>query len=335
MSAGREQAVGGPPLLDVRVMQIAWRSPTILAFELASLSGVPLPGFQAGAHISVHLPVAGKPDRVRAYSLVNVDPANDTSDPQASYRIAVRRDEAGAGGSRQLHESVRPGDLLRISHPKNDFPLECAHGVTLLAGGIGVTPIASMAAALRRRGASFDFFYAVRTRGEAILLAELESICGDGLRLHVDETAGHHLDVLPILRQGGPRPLYVCGPRAMIDAVAAAAEKLGWPSDAVRFELFGADAGGEAHAGYDVVLKHSDRTLHVRPGASLLDTLIDEDVDLTYDCRAGFCGLCRVKVLEGEVVHRDTCLTEDERTGRGTMQACVSHAAGARLVLDL
>nr|MBF0681103.1 2Fe-2S iron-sulfur cluster binding domain-containing protein [Pseudomonas sp.] len=107
------------------------------------------------------------------------------------------------------------------------------------------------------------------------------------------------------------------------------------PSDAVKFELFGADASSKAQSGYEVVLKQSDKTLFVRPGEALLDVLIEEDVDLPYDCRAGFCGLCRVKVLEGEVSHHDTCLTDADRTRGRSMQACVSHAACSRLVLDL
>lgn len=321
--------------LNVRVMQAAWCSPSVLAFTLASVHGDALPGFQAGAHVSIHLPVAGKPERIRAYSLINIDPANDTLHEQRCYRIAVRRDDLGAGGSRQLHESVRPGDVFRISRPKNEFQLAETRNATLLAGGIGVTPMATMAAELQRQGAGFDFHYAVRSRDEAVFLDELQALCGDRLKFHVDEDAGHHLDIQAVLQQGGPRPVYVCGPKAMIDATIRVAAELGWPSDTVKFELFGADTGGKAQSGYEVVLKQSDKTLYVRPGQALLDVLVDEDVDLPYDCRAGFCGLCRVKVLEGEVDHNDTCLTEADRTQRRLMQACVSRAACSRLVLDL
>ncbi|MDX3906362.1 MAG: PDR/VanB family oxidoreductase [Pigmentiphaga sp.] len=322
-------------LIDVRVVQITWCSPTIRAFKLAGLSGAALPGFQAGAHVSAHLPVPGRADRVRAYSLVNTDPSIDTSLPQACYRIAVRLDEKGSGGSRQLHEAVRPGDVLRISRPKNEFQLGRASGATLLAGGIGVTPIVSMAAELRRQGIPFGFCYAVRSRDEAVFRDELARLCGDGLQLHVDEEAGHHLDVAAVLGQGGPRPVYVCGPKPMIDATVAAAGRLGWPADMVKFELFGVDESSKTRSGYEVVLQQTGKTLSVGPGQSLLDVLVDEEVDIPYDCRSGFCGLCRVKVLEGDVVHHDTCLTDSDRSQRQLMQACVSHCTSPRLVLDL
>lgn len=322
-------------LFTVRVMQITWCSPSVLAFTLAAPDGNTLPGFQAGAHVSVHLPIEGKQDRVRAYSLIHTDTANDSALAQSTYRIAVRRDDMGAGGSLQLHQHVRPGDVLRISQPKNEFELSDTQNALLLAGGIGITPILSMATELHRRGVSFDCIYATRNRTEAVLLDELQTLCSEHLHVHIDDQAGQHLNILEKLRQTGPRPVYVCGPKAMIDATVNAAAQLGWPANAVRFELFGADAGSKAQAGYEVVLQFSDKTLLVKPGQALLDALIDEDVDIPYDCRAGFCGLCRIKVLEGDVNHHDTCLSEADRHQRGYMQACVSHAACSRLVLDL
>ncbi|MVW70379.1 MULTISPECIES: PDR/VanB family oxidoreductase [unclassified Bordetella] len=327
--------MGETDLFDVRVTQVTWCSPGVLAFTLAAVDGHALPGYQPGAHVSVHLPVSGKPDRVRAYSLVNTDPGNDPSTPQRCYRIAVRRDDAGTGGSLHLHESVRPGDVLRISPPKNAFALGETEGVILLAGGIGVTPILTMAAALQRQGLPFTFHYAARSRDEAVFLEELRQLCGERLNLHIDEEAGRHLDLGSVLPAGPARPVYVCGPKPMIDAAVRHAATLGWPADSVKFELFGADIANQNQAGYEVVLQFSDKSVFVRPGQALLDVLIDEDVDLPYDCRAGFCGLCRVKVLEGEVNHNDTCLTDADRTQRRYMQACVSHAACSRLVLDL
>lgn len=327
--------MNGSDLLDVRVMQVTWCSPSVLAFSLASVTGDTLPGFEAGAHVSVHLPVAGKPDRIRAYSLINLDAVCDTSLPQQRYQIAVRRDDQGAGGSRQLHELVRPGDLLRISPPKNQFSLDDTQHPLLLAGGIGVTPIASMAAALQQQGKSYELAYAVRSRDEAVFADALGALCGTRLRLHSDEDAGTYLDIRSLLEQVGQRAVYVCGPKAMIDATVEAAASLGWPAGAVRFELFGADPSAQSQSGYEVILKQSDKTLFVHAGEALLDVLIDEDVDLPYDCRSGFCGLCQVKVLEGEVAHHDTCLSPADRSQRGLMQACVSHACGSRLVLDL
>ena len=68
---------------------------------------------------------------------------------------------------------------------------------------------------------------------------------------------------------------------------------------------------------------------------TLLDALRRAGVTAPYSCQQGFCGTCRVRVLDGDVQHRDTLLTEAERDA-GMMLTCVSRAPeGAHLRLEL
>src|SRR4051812_48845231 len=124
-------AAPAPPSFEVRVARKTHETQDICSFELVPVDGGALPAFAAGAHLDVHLP--GGP--TRQYSLCN-PPAE-----RHRYVIGVLREPASRGGSRAMHEAVHEGDTLRISEPRNHFPL--AAGATrslLLAGGIGVTP---------------------------------------------------------------------------------------------------------------------------------------------------------------------------------------------------
>ena len=133
--------------LTVRVTRIARQTPEILAFELAHPWGRALPGYEAGAHIDVHMPGGFS----RQYSLARAPSAGAVS----SYLIGVKREAASRGGSASMHERVREGDLLPISTPRNTFPLQAqARHHLLLAGGIGMTPLLAMAQALAARGIS-------------------------------------------------------------------------------------------------------------------------------------------------------------------------------------
>src|SRR6218665_2751217 len=120
--------------LTVRVARIWRQTPHILAFELTHPWGRPLPGYEAGAHIDVHMPGGFS----RQYSLALAPPA---AAPVMSYLIGVKREAASRGGSASMHERVRAGDLLAVSAPRNTFPL-CPQAAQplLLAGGIGLTP---------------------------------------------------------------------------------------------------------------------------------------------------------------------------------------------------
>src|SRR4029077_18416779 len=115
----------------LRVRSITYLAQRINGYELVDPDECDLPGFTAGAHVSVR--VGHGP--VRDFSLWN-DPAE-----QMRYCIAVLREPEGQG-SREWREQVRVGDIVEASAPRNNFPLaaEAEHHL-LIAGGIGITPI--------------------------------------------------------------------------------------------------------------------------------------------------------------------------------------------------
>ena len=163
--------------------------------------------FAAGCHIDLHLPNG----MIRSYSLLN-----DQSE-RNRYVVAVNKDAASRGGSSFIHETVRVGDIINISHPKNNFVLQedAAHSV-LIAGGIGITPLLSMIRRLETLGRSWELFYAARTRVAAAFLDELNSLrpcIHSNLHVNFDqEPPGRMLD-LPAIVKDAPSSahLYCCG----------------------------------------------------------------------------------------------------------------------------
>ena len=71
------------------------------------------------------------------------------------------------------------------------------------------------------------------------------------------------------------------------------------------------------------------------PDCTLLAALRGANIDVQSDCEEGLCGSCEVKVLAGEVDHRDMVLTRAEREANGKMMSCCSRARSAKLVLEL
>src|SRR5436305_4921710 len=145
----------------LRIRSVTWLTDEINAYELVDPNGHDLPRFEAGAHIAVRLGAADSGPLWRDYSLWN-DPAE-----RRRYCIAVLRDKQGQG-SRQLHDTVRAGDLAEVSWPRNYFPLAAeAERHLLIAGGIGITPIMAMIAELKRRRAEFRLHYCTRAPDKA------------------------------------------------------------------------------------------------------------------------------------------------------------------------
>ena len=86
---------------------------------------------------------------------------------------------------------------------------------------------------------------------------------------------------------------------------------------------------------FEVRLHRSGRSVTVPQGETILETLIEEGVDVVYSCMAGHCGTCETRVIEGTPDHRDYILTDAEKAEGKVMQICVSRSKSPRLVLDL
>jgi len=317
--------------MQLRVRAIRPLTADIRAFELVDPSGGELPAFEAGAHLKVRvMPHAGARS-TRAYSLVG--------DPQQRqhYEIAVLNQRGGQGGSAWMHEAVQVGDLLDIDGPHNAFALAPhADRSVLLAGGIGITPLLCMARELVRRPGAVELHYFGRSPEGMAYRAELQALRGLALHEYTGLDADASVAAMRrcVDRAGAADQLYICGPAAMLDAAIDTAARLGWPSQQVHFERFAASAGVVANEAFTVELRSSGRRFQVGRDQTLLDALLAQRVDVAHDCRAGICGSCLVPVADGQLLHRDTFLTAEDRAGGDLMCACVSRASGL-LSLDL
>ncbi|MHA6297212.1 PDR/VanB family oxidoreductase [Devosia sp. CAU 1758] len=305
-----------------------WQSADgVTGFELADRDGKHLPTFQPGAHIDLHLPNG----LVRQYSITNGP--GDLS----SYVIGVKQESASKGGSKVLVETVREGDVLAISEPRNNFPLRRdATRTVLIAGGIGITPLLSMARFLDKSSLNYELHYFTRTGESAAFSSELGILHGkvqthigmarDAIKATVSEILGPHAFA---------NHVYICGPGAMLEMITEAAAALGWPDEAIHFEYFQNDKVIDASSAFDIELARSAMTLHVPAGKTILETMREAGLSVPSSCEQGACGTCLTTVMEGEVDHQDVYLNKTEKASNTCMMTCVSRAKSARLVLDI
>ena len=272
---------------------------------------------------------------VRSYSLMN--PLTD----KQRYVVGVLKDRHSRGGSKYVHEKIRVGDVLDISVPRNNFPLEeSAQHSVLVAGGIGITPMLCMLNRLASLGRSAELLYCARSRRDAAFLQVLESMESGQLkvRYHFDDEAGASPDLLTLLAAYPANThFYGCGPGLMLDAFQKACDNLGYTH--VHLERFAAvePVGTPPFNanGCTVELSRSQRIIQVPAGSTILDAMMDAGIIPSYSCKEGICGACETKVLAGEVDHRDSILTQQERAANKSMMICVSGCRSNLLVLDL
>ena len=269
--------------IAVEVAAIEQATPLIKAFTLRRPSGDDMPPFSGGSHVIVVMKGQNRTFR-NPYSLLG-SPRN-----LSCYKIAVRCDDRGRGGSLFMHQQVKVGTRLELAHPVNLFPLaKLGRQHILIAGGVGITPMMAMVDDLGSMQTPWELHYGFRGTEHDYFGRALQSVHGGRVHLY-DGSHGLRLNFTEILAK---RPLgthvYTCGPGSMIDGVEQAALFAGWARSHIHHERFAAPAAGEP---FDAFLVRSNVRIHVPAGQSLLEAIEAAGVDAPYLCRGGACGQC-------------------------------------------
>jgi len=239
------------------------------------------------------------------------------------------------GGSACMWSLVA-GAQLTISTPGNHFELRRGRPeYLLLAGGIGITPIYTMALALAQANAKFRLLYACRQRSDLAFADELQRRVGNRLQTFLDEECARvDLDrEIGRLAPGGE--FYVCGPIGMLEAAERQWRLSGRPVDELRFETFG-NSGRFASEAFMVKIPRLGVEINVAVGQTMLEALETAGVEMIFDCRRGECGLCALPILEtdGIVDHRDVFFSKDEKAANAKLCTCVSRVIAGSITID-
>lgn len=298
-------------------------TPTISEFVLKPAPGDNLPPIFAGAHVTLRTPSGA----MRRYSVVNPDMTPE------NYVIAVKREVESRGGSASMHEVANVGTVLDLTEVENSFALTEAPDYLLIAGGIGVTPILSMARELDRASKPFRIIYCSRNANETAYLGEMMSAYGDRLTLHHD--GGDPAEVYDFwdhFEEPQKTHIFCCGPKPLMEEIRAISGH--WPEGRVHFEDFKpVEVVRDDDVPFEVELHKSGRTITVPADRSILEALRDSGEPTVSSCESGTCGTCKTRLIAGDADHRDMVLMDEEKAKK--IMICVSRSEGGRLVLDL
>ena len=294
----------------------------VVSVTLAHPDGDRLPPWEPGAHLEIRLG-----DRfIRHYSLCG-------RAGESEYTVAVRREEASAGGSVFVHDELCVGDDVDTSLPRNHFEMQSASEYVFVAGGIGITPLLAMIERAEAEGARWRLLYLGKKRSTMAFLDRLSDY-GDNVSIHPAEENGR-VDLrgaLGVLPDG--TAIHACGPRRLLDAMAVICEER--PNVCLRVEHFATDIPDDLrNDAFEIELASTGVVVAVSGDRTILDAVQASGVDAPSSCGAGTCGTCETVVLSGIPEHRDCVLTPEERAEGKYMMICVSRSQSPLLVLDL
>lgn len=364
-SEKKEEAHSGPRYFDLKVKQIIQETKDAIsiAFEAPADRKIT---YKSGQFLTLITTVGGKEVR-RAYSLCS-SPFVDED-----LVVTVKRVDQGLM-SNWLPDNLKAGQILKVMEPMGQFTTEYdakrKRHLVLFAGGSGITPMMSIIKSIlsQEPESMLSLIYCNRDEDSIIFreaLAKLETQY-EG-RLHVI----HVLDNAPMNWQGYSGLLnhdmltrlferipdwgvdkttyLMCGPEGMMKNVEALLAERKISKDKIFKESFvqgtiDKDAKKEEVAPASGALQAREVTVRydgqefkftVEPHMSILQTALDQGIDLPYSCQSGLCTACRGKALSGKVkLDEEEGLSQSERA-EGYVLTCVGHPLTDDVVIEI
>jgi ferredoxin-NADP reductase/Fe-S-cluster-containing hydrogenase component 2 len=342
---------------DPAVGKIRWQGKLVLAetadvthnvktFRFKAPDGGEIPfDYLPGQFLTLHIAPEGLPIK-RSYTIASTPTWRDR------IEITVKREDHGLV-SRWLHDVLKPGDEVEIEAPNGTFTFtgKEAGSVVLIGGGVGITPMMSVARYLTETGwrGHVHLILGFRTPSDFIFRDEIAELQARNRNLRLTVTMSRaggegwdgrqgQIDAA-LLAQSLPdlaaQWAHICGPPPMMDAVKAALIGLGLPEKQIRMEAFGTvkrdptvkGAASSAVAG-KVFFQSSNATAPVLAGSTILDAADEAGIFIDNACRSGTCGSCRVKLASGAVhMAVEEALTGEDKA-EGYILACQAEISG-------
>jgi ferredoxin-NADP reductase len=341
----------------LRVGRIFQETPDVKTFRLMNPLGGVLPfTYLPGQFLTVTVIPDGKPVK-RSYTIASSPTQRDHAE------ITVKHEEGGVV-SDFLHARVQEGDLLEFSGPLGSFIFtgrECCC-ILLIGGGVGITPLMSVLRYLTDRAWPGDIFLinGCKTPRDIIFREELEYLQRrhPNLRVVITVSRPEGADwkgptgriTKELISQSVPdlasRYVHICGPVPMMEAVKKMLAELGVLKERVKTEAFGPALGkleptrppAEFPVGTEekvarltlpvVTFALSDKSAPLPPDKPILDVADEIGVEIDNSCRAGICGICRIKLLSGQVSMAVEDGLEAGDKAQGIILACQAKSTG-------
>ncbi|MBF6029811.1 hybrid-cluster NAD(P)-dependent oxidoreductase [Pseudomonas sp. P115] len=325
--------VADPNAIELECTGVTPETANVRTFTFKPVIPGTLPAYLAGQFITLLLEIDGAPVR-RCYT-VSSAPLDDTAQEQLAITVKVKD---GGLASNWLHQHLVPGTRIHALPPAGRFHIADTRPekYAFFAGGVGITPVLSMARWLVASGCALDiaFIQCAREASEWLFIDELRGYAHHpGFTLHLRSSSEHgRLTVAGLATQVPDlheRQVLCCGPDGFMRHVQALAHALGVPHAHYQQESFevGTHPFGEVDEAaqrehYTLTFTADGTQAHCRGDQTLLDAAREAGVYVPYSCEAGICGTCKVRILHGQVTGQDDGGLEDGELEQGWALAC-------------
>ncbi len=361
----KEESHSGPHYYDLVIKDIVNETRDTISVVFGQPADKPIT-YKSGQFLTLIVPLNGKEVR-RSYSLCS-SPFVDED-----LSVTIKRVEEGVM-SNWLADNLSVGDTIKVMEPMGQFTTEYdptrKRHVIMFAGGSGITPMMSLIKSIlaKEPESIVTLIYCNRDIDSVIFRDALEAMqTRDEGRLHII----HILDNAPVNWQGYSGLLnhdiltklferipdwgiesttyLMCGPEGMMKNVDSLLEMRQIPKEKIFRESFvqgilnkeekkeatAADGGELIERVVTIRYDGQEYKVTVPPDKGILESALDQGIDLPYSCQSGLCTACRGKALSGKVkLDEEEGLSQSERA-EGYVLTCVGHPLTDDVVIEI
>lgn len=300
--------------------------------------------FIPGQFITLKAEINGTEVR-RAYSL-------SSSPNEQDIQVSVKK-IANGSFSVYANKDLKAGDQIDVLFPEGKFQLKTDANNTAnymaFAAGSGITPIMSMIKTVmtEETNSKFVLVYGNKNTSETMFfkeLLELQTVHPERLFLEFvysrENTKGAQFGridksivnfaVKNKFKDFDFSNFYLCGPESMINTVKEVLTENNVDASTIHYELFTSNtvtsvSSVEGIATIDVIIDDENITVTADKKLTLLDNVLNKDIDAPYSCKGGVCCSCICRVVEGEANMPVNNLLTDSEIAEGLVLACQAY----------
>ena len=277
-----------------------------------------IPLFKAGTYLTINLKI-NESIVTRAYSIV--------SSPLSSYRnkevSIIVKDYPDGFVSTYLNHQLKEKDEVIIEVGLGQFYLDeyrDKKNILAIAGGAGITPFISIAHDIKERNLDYNLIilYGSDNPNEIIAKEELESLMQDNIKI-IHVISGNYpykgekgFITKELIKKYAKEDCsyFFSGPRVMYLAILKEIGEIGGDIRKIRAESFPINDITK-HPEFDKNFTDKEFDIEVHQGINVkhIKALAKESIAVALErsglrintsCRAGSCGVCRIKILKGD-----------------------------------
>ncbi len=304
--------------------------------------------FEPGQYITLEKKINGKIIR-RPYSICS-------SPDENILKVGIKKVKEGLF-STYANKNLKAGDYIRVSNPEGKFVYKKKHNSSIIAiaAGSGITPILSIIKSIlyKKNSNKIHLIYVNKSPEKTMFFELLKSLQFKNKKrfeiswffteVKIQNSQNRRVnesDIIKVISNQYSNSLYyLCGPGNMNEFLKKILINNTVNPEQIFSELFENKVSKIKSSSLDegqieIIYDSSSYKINFKSSEMLLDSILNNNIDVPYSCQGGVCSSCIARIKKGEIEMKTNQILTDQEIKEGLILTCQSIPKSKNIVID-